>query len=192
MVAVMLIVAYLLGSIPTALIVAKHFANVDIRAIGDGNMGAHNVHRLLGWGPGILVAAIDFSKGAVAVLLMKELGFGLGWQLLALVFAVLGHDFPIFAHLRGGQGLATTLGGLTALAFMEMVIGLILYGTIYLVTRNANLGAGVGTGLSVFLMYWCGQPLWMVAAVVAIILTIPAKMLLDRPRREAIIKQNAE
>ncbi len=186
MAGLLLIIAYLLGSIPTALIVAKRFANVDIRTVGDGNMGAHNVHRILGWGPSILVAAVDFSKGALAVLLMKAFGFGLAWQLAALACAVLGHDFPIFAHLRGGQGLAATLGGLTALSFLEMAAGLILYGVVYLITRNANLGAGVGTGLGVFLMGWRGQPLLLVAGAVAIILTIPAKMMLDRSRREAI------
>lgn len=186
MAGLLLFLAYLLGSIPTALIVTRHIARVDIRTVGDGNMGAHNVHRILGWGPSIVVAVVDFAKGALAVLLMQAAGFGLAWQLAALACAVLGHDFPIFAHLRGGQGLATTLGGLTALAVMEMVIGLVLYGMIYLVTRNANLGAGVGTGLGVFLMAWRGQPLLLVAGAVAIILTIPAKMILDRSRREAI------
>jgi glycerol-3-phosphate acyltransferase PlsY len=192
MAGLMLILAYLLGSIPTALIVARRFAGVDIRTVGDGNMGAHNVHRILGWGPSILVAVIDFSKGALAVLVMKAAGFGLAWQLAALACAVLGHDFPIFAHLRGGQGLAATLGGLTALAFLEMVIGLTVYGLIYLVTRNANLGAGIGTGLGVFLMGWRGQPLLLIAGAVAIILTIPAKMILDRPRREAICQETAK
>lgn len=186
MVGLLLLIAYLLGSIPTALIVTKYFAKVDIRTVGDGNMGAHNVHRVLGWGPSILVAVVDFSKGALAVLLMKALGFGLGWQLLALACAVLGHDFPIFAHFRGGQGLAATLGGLTALAAVEMAIGLVLYGTIYLVTRNADLGAGVGTGLGVLLMAWRGQPLLLIAGAVLIILVIPAKMLLDSPRRMEI------
>ena len=117
---------------------------------------------------------------------MKALGFGLGWQLLALACAVLGHDFPIFAHFRGWQGLAATLGGLTALAAVEMAIGLVLYGTIYLVTRNADLGAGVGTGLGVLLMVWRGQPLLLIAGAVLIILVIPAKMLLDSPRRMEI------
>ncbi len=192
MAGLLLIIAYLLGSIPTALIVAKRCANVDIRTVGDGNMGAHNVHRILSWGPSILVAVVDFSKGALAVLLMQALGFGLAWQLAALACAVLGHDFPIFANLRGGQGLAATLGGLTALSFLEMAAGLVLYGVVYLITRNANLGAGIGTGLGVILMGWRGQPLLLVAGAVAIILTIPAKMMLDRSRREEIRQETAE
>jgi glycerol-3-phosphate acyltransferase PlsY len=159
MAGLLLLAAYLLGSIPTALIITRWLGKVDIRTVGDGNMGAHNVHRILGWGPSILVAAVDFSKGALAVVLMNLFGFGLTWQLAALACAVLGHDFPIFAHFRGGQGLACTLGGLTALSFFEMLIGLTLYGLIYLITRNADLGAGIGTGLGVFLMAVLGQPI---------------------------------
>jgi glycerol-3-phosphate acyltransferase PlsY len=192
MAGLLLLAAYLLGSIPTALIITRWLGKVDIRTVGDGNMGAHNVHRILGWGPSILVAAVDFSKGALAVVLMNLFGFGLTWQLAALACAVLGHDFPIFAHFRGGQGLACTLGGLTALSFFEMLIGLTLYGLIYLITRNADLGAGIGTGLGVFLMAVLGQPILLVAGAVAIILTIPAKMILDRPRREEIHQSTSE
>ncbi len=191
MAGLLLLSAYLLGSIPTALIVTRAFGKGDIRTLGDGNMGAHNVHRVLGWGPSILVAAVDFGKGALAVLLMNALGFGLAWQLAALACAVLGHDFPIFAQFHGGQGLACTLGGLTALAFVEMLIGLVLYGLIYLITRNADLGAGVGTGLGVFLIARHGGPLLLVAGAIAIILTIPAKMLLDRPRRAVIRERHS-
>lgn len=192
MAGLLLIVAYLLGSVPTALIVTRRLASVDIRAVGDGNMGAHNVHRILGWGPSILVAVVDFGKGALAVLLMRAFGFDLPWQLAALACAVLGHDFPIYAHLRGGQGLACTLGGLTALAPLEMLIGLALYGLVYLITHNADLGAGVGTGLGVFLMGWRGQPALMVVGAIAIILTIPAKMLLDHSRRVEIRERHSD
>lgn len=181
-----LIIAYLLGSIPAALIVTHAFGKGDIRALGDGNMGAHNVHRILGWGPSIIVAAADFSKGALAVMIMNVLDLGLAWQLAGLFCAVLGHDFPIYAQFRGGQGLACTLGGLTALASLEMLIGLALYGMIYLISHNANLGAGIGTGFGVFLMAVRGQPLLLIIGAIAIILTIPAKMMLDKPRRVSI------
>jgi glycerol-3-phosphate acyltransferase PlsY len=190
MAGLLLLTAYLLGSIPAALIVTRAFHKGDIRALGDGNMGAHNVHRVLGWWPSILVAVVDFAKGALAVLLMQAFGFGLAWQLVALACAVFGHDFPIYAQFRGGQGLACTLGGLTALAFVEMAIGLVLYGVIYLITRNADLGAGIGTGFGVFLMGARGGPFLLVAGAIAIILTIPAKMLLDRPRRVNIHQQH--
>lgn len=181
-----LFAAYLLGSFPTALLVGRMVGGVDIRTVGDGNMGAHNVKALFGWGPGILVAFVDFCKGALAVGLARLLGLDLGLQLLALALAVLGHGFPIFARLRGGQGLATTLGGLLTLSFFEMLAGLILYGVIYLVTRNSNLGAGIGTGSGVAAMWLTGRPLLLVVGAVAIILMIPVKFWLDKPRRAAI------
>jgi len=184
---VILLAAYLLGSIPTAVIVARKFWGVDIRSIGDGNMGAHNTKAQFGWSAGILVALFDFGKGALAVWLAQAAALDLGWQLLALAFAVLGHDFPVFAHFQGGQGLATTLGGLLVLANFEMALGLIIYGLIYLITRNSDLGAGLGTGTGVLLMTLRDQPLLLVLGAVLIILMIPSKFLLDRSRREQTI-----
>lgn len=181
-----LIAAYLLGSFPTALLVGRIVGGVDIRTIGDGNMGAHNIKAQFGWGPGILVAFIDFCKGILAVGLAQLFELELGLQLLALMLAVLGHCFPVFAGLRGGQGLATTLGGLLTLSFFEMLAGLILYGVIYLVTRNSNLGASMGTGAGVLAMWLTGRPLLLIAGAVTIILIIPAKYNLDRARRTAI------
>ncbi|HWR65291.1 MAG TPA: glycerol-3-phosphate acyltransferase [Bellilinea sp.] len=181
---VVLLAAYLLGSIPTAVIVVRRLGGVDIRILGDGNMGAHNTKAQFGWSTGILVALIDFAKGALAVWIARVSGLDLGWQLLALAFAVVGHDFPVFAHFRGGQGLATTLGGLLVLANFEMALGLIIYGLIYLITHNSDLGAGIGTGTGVLLMTLRGQPLLLVVGSMMVILIIPAKFLLDRPRRE--------
>ncbi|MHB0967635.1 MAG: glycerol-3-phosphate acyltransferase [Bellilinea sp.] len=178
--------AYLLGSIPTALLVGRKLGGIDIRTVGDGNMGAHNLKAQFGWRAGIIVAAIDFSKGALAVAIAQLLSLELAGQLLALAFAVLGHDFPIFAGLHGGQGLATTLGGLLMLANFEMLVGLIIYGVVYLITRNSDLGAGIGTGTAVLLMWLRGQPLLLVLGAVVVILIIPAKFMLDRPRRVQI------
>jgi len=181
-----LIAAYLLGSIPTALLVGRMVGGVDIRTVGDGNMGAHNIKSQFGWGPGIVVAGIDFAKGALAVALAQYFSLDLIWQLFALGLAVLGHGFPIFAGMRGGQGLASTLGGLLALSFFEILAGLIIYGVIYLITRNSNLGASIGTGSGVLFMWLNNQPLLLVVGSVLIILMIPAKSALDRSRRMEI------
>lgn len=181
-----LIVAYLLGSIPTALLVGRIVGGVDIRTVGDGNMGAHNIKAQFGWGPGIVVAAVDFAKGALAVALAEYFSLELVWQLFALALAVLGHGFPVFAGLRGGQGLATVLGGLFTLSVLEILGGLILYGLIYLITRNSNLGASIGTGSGVVLMWLNDKPLVLVLGAVLIILMIPAKFHLDRARRMEI------
>ncbi|MHB8933125.1 MAG: glycerol-3-phosphate acyltransferase [Bellilinea sp.] len=181
-----LMAAYLLGSIPTALLVGRMVGGVDIRTVGDGNMGAHNIKAQFGWGPGIVVAVVDFTKGSLAVALAQYFSLDLIWQLFALALAVLGHGFPVFAGLRGGQGLATVLGGLFSLSILEILGGLIIYGLIYLITRNSNLGASIGTGSGVVLMWLNDKPLLMVLGAVLIILMIPAKFQLDRSRRMEI------
>jgi acyl phosphate:glycerol-3-phosphate acyltransferase len=178
-----LLAAYVLGSIPSALILSRLVAGVDIRELGDANMGARNVTRTLGWKPGLAVALVDISKGGLAVLLAQACGLDLGWRIGAGYGVVLGHDFPLFAGLRGGQGLATTAGVLLALVPEETLIGLVVYGLLYLVTRHSDLSAGTGMGLAVFLMWRWGEPPVLLISMVALILTIPAKMLLDRPRR---------
>jgi glycerol-3-phosphate acyltransferase PlsY len=97
--------AYALGSIPTAVLAGQR-AGIDIRDVGDGNMGARNVARSLGARPAIIVALVDVFKGAVAVLIARALGVSEDWVHVAAWAAVLGHDFPVFAGFQGGQGLA--------------------------------------------------------------------------------------
>ena len=181
-----LLIAYLLGSIPSALIVSRLFAGVDIRTLGDGNMGARNVSRTLGWKRGAIVALIDVGKGLLPVLLARASGLSLFWRIGAAFCAVLGHDFPIFAHFQGGQGLAATLGALAVLAPVEMAWGMTVYGTLFLITRNSDLGAGVGVGLTVLLMWVFHEPVELIVSSVMLIVSVPAKMVLDRPRRARI------
>ena len=109
------IFSYLLGSIPSAVIVSRLTRGVDIRTLGDGNMGARNTYRTFGLAAGLAVALADGCKGALAVLVARWLGLPAAWQTVAAVAAVVGHDFPVFARFRGGQGLATILGAFLAL-----------------------------------------------------------------------------
>jgi glycerol-3-phosphate acyltransferase PlsY len=112
-----ILLAYLLGSISTAVIVSKAFFRMDIREHGSGNAGATNVVRVLGWKAGIPVMLVDVVKGWLAVWLGSRLfGTHLGAENLEYfrigmaVSAVLGHVYPIFAGFRGGKGIATLLG----------------------------------------------------------------------------------
>jgi glycerol-3-phosphate acyltransferase PlsY len=149
-------VAYMLGSIPSAVIVARR-VGVDIREVGDGNMGARNVARTIGAGPAVIVAVFDFLKGAAAVLLARILGLSQGWVFAVAWATVLGHDFPLFAHLHGGQGLATTLGTLVILMPREMLVALSLFGALYLLTHNSDLGASIGIACGSYLAYRGGR-----------------------------------
>ena len=179
------IIAYLLGSIPTALIVGRRLKGIDIRTIGNGNMGASNVFHTLGEKAGVLVAVIDFLKGALPVLVATLLDFPVEWTMIVGACAILGHDFPVFAGFKGGQGTATTLGTMLILFPVQTLFGLILYGSLFLITRNSRLSCGFGGGLIALLLGISQQWLFFVFAIVAFVF-IPLKLFIDTPRRRAI------
>jgi acyl phosphate:glycerol-3-phosphate acyltransferase len=110
-----LILAYILGSIPSGLIVGKVFYGTDIRQHGSGNLGGTNTFRTLGIKAGITVTAADILKGTLATLL--PIFFGISHELHPLLvglFAVVGHMFPIFAGFKGGKAVATSGGVILA------------------------------------------------------------------------------
>jgi glycerol-3-phosphate acyltransferase PlsY len=180
-----LVFAYLLGSMPTALLVSKRFKGVDIRSVGDGNMGARNTYHSIGPRFGLMVAVIDFFKGALPVLLAYLLGLELGWQFLAGALAILGHDFPLFAGFRGGQGTASTLGTMAVLFPLPTLAGLVFYGGLYLITKSSNLSCAIGGAVIASILAVSQQWLLLVYAV-AVFVFIPVKLFLDSPRRRAI------
>jgi glycerol-3-phosphate acyltransferase PlsY len=180
-----LVFAYLLGSMPTAVIVSRRFKGVDIRTIGDGNMGARNTFHAVGPKFGVMVAVIDFFKGALPVLLAYLLGLELGWQFLVGALAILGHDFPVFAGFKGGQGTASSLGTMAVLFPIATLAGLVFYGGLYLITKSSNLSCSIGGAVIAGILAVSQQWLLLVYAV-AVFVFIPAKLFLDSPRRKAI------
>jgi len=124
--ALILVLAYLLGSIPSGLIVGKLFYGIDIRQHGSGNLGGTNTFRTLGIKAGIAVTAADILKGTLATLLPIFFGVQAEFHpLLVGLFAVIGHMFPIFAGFRGGKAVATSGGIILAyspLLFLLVVV----------------------------------------------------------------------
>ncbi|WP_060681240.1 glycerol-3-phosphate 1-O-acyltransferase PlsY [Virgibacillus halodenitrificans] len=117
------IIAYLLGSIPSALVVGKLGYNIDIRQHGSGNLGATNTFRVLGMKAGIIVTLSDILKGTAATLL-PLLADADVYRLIIGLFAVLGHTYPIFARFKGGKAVATSAGiilGINPLLFAIMI-----------------------------------------------------------------------
>lgn len=140
--------AYLIGSIPTALIISRRFFDIDIRDYGSGNMGATNTFRVLGSKYGTIVMVIDILKGVIAASLYELLPFYGGNELqrtnfiIALGMAsVIGHIFPIFANFKGGKGVATLFGMVLALQPVVALscVGVFLF-VLYL-TRYVSLSS---------------------------------------------------
>ncbi|KHD86146.1 glycerol-3-phosphate 1-O-acyltransferase PlsY [Heyndrickxia ginsengihumi] len=128
MIYITIILAYLLGSIPTGLIVGKLFYGIDIREHGSGNLGATNTFRTLGKKAGIVVTVVDILKGTVATLL--PLFFGIEHSVHPLVIgliAVVGHMFPIFAKFKGGKAVATSAGVILAYQPLLFVFVIIVF-----------------------------------------------------------------
>jgi glycerol-3-phosphate acyltransferase PlsY len=130
-----IVIAYLLGSIPFAYIIGK-LRGLDVRQVGDKNVGTFNVFRHAGWGAGIATLVADVGKGALAIVVAKLLSvpelvvFGAG------VAAVIGHNWPVFLRFRGGRGLAVIIGALLALLPIEMLIAAAVSLVVLYATRN--------------------------------------------------------
>ena len=120
--AIIILLSYLVGSIPNSIIISKAVKGIDIRKHGSGNAGGTNVMRVLGWKHGLLVILLDALKGAIAVVVIARLHYGpLPFtnispfddftlvQIIAGMAAVVGHIWTIFASFKGGKGIATAL-----------------------------------------------------------------------------------
>jgi glycerol-3-phosphate acyltransferase PlsY len=122
-----LVAAYLVGSLSFATILVRVFRGVDVRELGSGNAGATNVLRTSGKSLAAATMALDVVKGAVAVLLMRMFTFDPRWAGLAAIAAVLGHMFPVFFGFRGGKGVATAIGGFLVLGPLAVAIVLAVF-----------------------------------------------------------------
>ena len=139
----MLILAYLLGSIPTAIIAARLRRGIDIRKEGSGNAGATNAARVLGLRVGIAVALIDLAKGLLSVLLLARIApvADGGSPALCGIAAVTGHVFPVFAGFRGGKGVATGAGAAIAVFPLLAPFCLVIFLVISALSRWISLAS---------------------------------------------------
>jgi len=117
-----IILGYFLGSVPTAYVAGRILKGVDIRQIGDGNMGAANVFRRLSPKAGIAVGIVDAGKGALAILIAQAANIPQVAVLFAGAAAVVGHNWPVFIGFRGGRGECTTIGVLLTVITQPMLI----------------------------------------------------------------------
>jgi len=152
--ATIIILSYLVGSIPTSIIISKLSHGIDIREHGSGNAGGTNVMRVLGWKKGLLVIILDALKGAFAVVVVARLHYGgLPFQnvspfddftlvqIIAGIAAVIGHIWTVFAGFRGGKGIATALGMLIMIITVDMLVALGIFVIVVTVSRYVSLGS---------------------------------------------------
>lgn len=146
-----LILAYLIGSIPTAVWIGKSFYGIDVREYGSGNAGATNTFRVLGKKAGIPVMLIDILKGFAATNLAFFIGLSVtgphhsvqfvNYQLALGITAVMGHLFPIFAGFRGGKGIATLTGMILAVHLQASLLCILVFLLVLLLTRYVSLSS---------------------------------------------------
>lgn len=164
--------AFLLGSIPFGLVVAKTFKGIDPRKAGSGNIGSTNVARLCGWPCGLLTLFCDIMKGTLPVLLAVYLLPEQFQQSLVALAAVLGHIKSPFLGFKGGKGVATTIGALIPLAFLPLLCAVACFFVVVFLTRYVSLSSmTMSVALVVFYAvfgYWQLLPLGVVLAAMII------------------------
>jgi len=175
------IFAYLLGSIPSAVLVGKAFFGVDVREHGSLNAGATNTFRVLGKQAGTGVLLMDIIKGATAanlVLLMSQ--DSLEWTTMTYkivfgVLAVIGHIYPVFAGFKGGKGIATLLGLVFALDPVMALLCVVIFLVVLLSTNMVSAGSIIATlsfGVIAALRHGEAEPVLQIFAIFAMILVL--------------------
>jgi len=161
--ALAVVLAYLLGSIPSAVWIGKQFHNIDVREHGSGNAGTTNTIRVLGWTTGIPVLLIDIAKGWLAAMLpvfFQLAGQGsahlTNLQILTGIIAIIGHIFPVFAGFRGGKGVATVFGVFLALQPLLTICCVVVFLVVLFITgivSISSMSAGIAFPIFLFLFF---------------------------------------
>ncbi len=159
-----IVFAYLIGSIPFALLLSRRWGS-DLRLVGSGNLGAANVARASGVRAGLLVALLDVGKGAASVVLAERFGSG-DVAAMAGVAAVVGHVYPVWLRFRGGKGVATACGAFSILAPAAMAPALTIFIATVWVTKYVSLGSVLASLALPPLAYATGSPAPAVGAAV--------------------------
>ena len=151
----LLVSAYLVGSVPTAYIVARWRRGIDIRQYGSGNVGASNLLRSSGKGLAILVTIVDLGKGILMVWAAQAAGLNIAQQVAVGLAAVIGHNWPVFLRFSGGRGLLTTLGIAFFLPLANgplvpwaLIVFLAIAGIFLFIFHNLPIGTAVGVAAS--------------------------------------------
>jgi len=164
--AAVVLAAYLIGSIPFALILARRWG-ADLRQVGSGNLGAANVMRASGVAAGMLVAALDMGKGAASVWLATRIGDGAELPAAAGLAAIVGHVYPVWLRFRGGKGVATACGVFSMLTPLAVPPALAIFAVVVWLTQYVSLGSVLASMALPPIAYALGTPAPAVIAAAA-------------------------
>jgi glycerol-3-phosphate acyltransferase PlsY len=144
---ILVLLAYLLGSLPTALVLVRLMTGEDVRRKGSGNIGGTNALRAAGWKAGVAVTLIDIGKGALAVVLMQRYNPESGWVAAAMLAVVVGHCYPVWLKFRGGKGVAAGFGAFVVIAPLSALAALVVWFLVLVVSRWVALASMVASAV---------------------------------------------
>jgi acyl phosphate:glycerol-3-phosphate acyltransferase len=153
-----IILAYLIGSIPFALLLARRFGAIDLRRVGSGNLGAANVMRASGLKAALLVVCLDMAKGAAGAWLAARGDAGAALPAAAGVAAIVGHVYPLWLRFRGGKGVATACGVFAVLTPFALPPALAVFVAVVWLTKYISLGSVAASIALPPLAYALGSP----------------------------------
>jgi glycerol-3-phosphate acyltransferase PlsY len=195
-----MLVAYLVGSIPTAYLLVRAARGIDIRTVGSGNVGATNAGRVLGHMGFLAVFTLDLLKGYLPTALLPLAANRIaeheipGLAVFVAVLTILGHNFPVYLGFRGGKGVATSLGAMVALDPVASLAAVIAFALCLVASRMVSLSSLVGAAVFTATYFarvgdpWSSRNVVMSVAVVAL-----AALLIWRHRANVVrITRGAE
>jgi acyl phosphate:glycerol-3-phosphate acyltransferase len=178
------VIAYLVGSIPSAYLVGRRVAGVDIRIAGEGNVGARNAYHVVGPAWGVTVFVMDVAKGGVVALALRDRP---AWQLtLGGIAVVAGHAFPIWLGFVGGKGVATAGGFAIALLLPAAALGGVGGGAVFAFTRRFLPAVIVAIVVAFVAAALLGEPAGTMGIILSLFALTGVKRAVDEPRMKRI------
>jgi acyl phosphate:glycerol-3-phosphate acyltransferase len=193
----LLIAAYVIGSIPTAYVVVKWYRGKDIRLYGSGQVGGSNVFRSFSKPLGIAVGLYDLAKGVILVLIANLLGMDIVQQVAIGLAVVIGHNWPVFLKFNAGRGLATTVGIIFYLQYEFGILpwGIIVFAVIaatFVLVGGTPLPTLIAVGAQPVVSWWFHEPLALTLGIAALFLVLPIRRVTAPKSSQAASISNRE